>query len=55
MIQLDEVKRVEGEGKGKRAQLGGLRGKEFISAAELGKHTSKEEGIWVVVDGDVWE
>jgi len=27
----------------------------LISAEELGRHTSKEEGVWVVVNGDVWE
>ncbi|KAL7408904.1 FMN-dependent dehydrogenase-domain-containing protein [Mrakia frigida] len=27
----------------------------LISAEELSRHTSKEQGVWVVVNGDVWD
>ncbi|KAL7413651.1 FMN-dependent dehydrogenase-domain-containing protein [Mrakia frigida] len=51
VIRLDEEKGKRGI----KAGVGGRGKNGFVSAAELQKHTSREKGIWVVVDGEVWD
>ena len=58
VIELDEARTVDG--KGGRAFPVGDRlvvrpDQGFITAEQLQSHTTTEKGVWVVVDGDVWE